>query len=166
LNHCSANNIKNEKRSCQEDRVDTSAPTTGVITVPTVINKNWVKLSLSGQDNQTASAKLRFSYSLNGGPKKILTGSTVIIRNLRNGANTLQVSALDEANNEDATPTVAQLNVKSIQRIITIPSTGGPSLIRIFDYLGNLLSQFHAFPAYRHLGGSIEVYRRSRMRTR
>jgi hypothetical protein len=157
LNHCSANNIKNEKRSCQEDRVDTSAPTTGVITVPTVINKNWVKLSLSGQDNQTASAKLRFSYSLNGGPKKILTGSTVIIRNLRNGANTLQVSALDEANNEDATPTVAQLNVKSIQRIITIPSTGGPSLIRIFDYLGNLLSQFHAFPAYRHLGGSIAL---------
>ncbi len=156
-NHCSASSIKNETRVCQENVPDTIAPDTSAITIAPVINQDWIKLTLGGKDNQTASGKLTFHYSLDGQSSQTATVSTVLLRHLTNGNHTISVSAVDEAGNEDRTPFTAQFTVKSIKRIITIPKSGGPSLVRIFDYQGKLLSQFHAFSAFRRLGGSLAL---------
>ncbi len=156
-NRCSLPGFKNETRVCQETTLDIVAPQTGNVVTSAILTKNWLTLTLTGTDNQTASNKLRFNYSHNGGLKKSLTGSTLTLRHLTNGPQTIAISAVDEANNEDASPTTIQFTVNATQRIITIPSSGGPSLVRVFDNQGALLSQFNAFSAWRRLGGSVAL---------
>jgi hypothetical protein len=136
---------------------DTTAPETNALTVPTVITQNWITLTLGGKDNQSASAKLRFTYSLNGAAKQTVNSTSLTLRHLSNGSQKIVISAVDEANNEDKSPVTIQFTVKNTERIITIPSSGGPSLVRVFDYQGQLLSQFQAFSSFQRNGGSLAL---------
>ncbi len=155
-NRCTSGTT-NEKRDCQQNLVDTAAPETNPVSVPTVISQNWITMQLQGKDNQSSSSKLRFKYSLNGAEKQFAVGTSLILRHLKNGPQRLVISAVDEANNEDATPVTIQFTVNAIQRIVTIPSTGGPSLVRVFDSEGRLLSQFQAFSSFQRFGGSVAL---------
>jgi len=81
--------------------------------------------TFSGTDNLTPPAQLRFAHSLDGAPfTPFSTTTTLTLTNLSSGSHTLQVKALDLAENEDPTPAEQTFTVTGLSLTITSPADG------------------------------------------
>src|SRR5438093_3370887 len=98
------------------DTLITSGPS-GTQTSPTA--------TFTGTDNLTPPATLRFAHSLDGAPfTPFSTTTTLTLTNLSSGSHTLQVKALDLAENEDPTPAEQTFTVTGLSLTITSPANG------------------------------------------
>jgi len=136
---------------------DTVAPDTGSLTVDPIMYTNVVRLALSGSDDQTPVANLRFHYRLDGGPTRVVPrGSPLTLRQLANGAHTVVVQAVDEADNTDSTPSTAVFTVRNVLSIVVGKNGRVSTDIRTFDYQGKQRTKFTAFPGLK-TGVSVAV---------
>ena len=98
------------------DTLITSGPS-GTQTSPTA--------TFTGTDNLTPPAQLRFAHSLDGAPfTPFSTTTTLTLTNLSSGSHTLQIKALDLAENEDPTPAEQTFTVTGLSLTITSPADG------------------------------------------
>ena len=155
-NNCAGSTTRLEARDCIDEAPDSTAPDTTITGLGSTINTDHVTVTLNGTDNKSAVAALKFDYQLDEGATA-LSGVTLNLRNLTNGAHKLTVWAIDEAGNKDLTPAVANFTVNASIQIVTIPQSGGASLFRVFDDQGRLISQFNPFPAWHRWGGSVAI---------
>jgi|GEM_PF-3027593 len=136
---------------------DLTPPETTVPTVDPTIYSDVVQLALSGRDNVTTPANLRFTYRVDGGQARVApAGPILLVRDLGNGEHSVIVQSIDEAGNADPTPATITFTVKKVLSIVTAPRGRAPTDVRTFDYLGRLRSRFTAFPGL-STGASVAV---------
>ena len=134
---------------------DTTAPETDQPTVTSIQYTSALNITLSGSDDESTVADLRFFYQLDDDPKQLVNGRVLALRRLTNGNHRIRLSAVDAAGHEDSSPAELAVTTRAVSRILTIPRASAPSLVRIFDYQGRLLRQFEAFPSRNRWGGSV-----------
>jgi probable HAF family extracellular repeat protein len=122
--------------------VDATAPNTTLTAMPPALSaSSSATFSFTGTDNLTAAASLVFQVSLDGGAwtaaisPKNYTG-------LANGSHTLQVRALDQAGNIDATPASYTWTVNTTVPVDTTitakPVLFSPSTSASFSFTSNV----------------------------
>jgi hypothetical protein len=67
------------------------------------------------------------------------------------------ISAVDENSNQDPTPVTRSFTVRNVLSIVTAPKEKADTIVRTYDYLGKLRSQFRPFPATTRWGASVDV---------
>ncbi|MFH0874042.1 MAG: family 16 glycoside hydrolase [Candidatus Komeilibacteria bacterium] len=156
VSSCGATADTTLTRDCLSDTAaDIISPETYISQA--AVQGDTASILVYASDNQTPSASLKLFCRVDRTEEtQCPTGQRVILRNLANGRHIIHISSLDAAGNKDLTPAEAIITVTNLQQIITIPKSG-PSLVRIFDNLGRLLSQFYAFAAWHKWGGSVGV---------
>src|SRR5215212_5572737 len=94
-------------------RRDTTPPDTSITGGPSgTINETSATFTFTGSDNVTSTAKLRYSYNLDGGAWSTPSTSTsASLTGLGAGAHTFNVRAVDQANNVDPTPASRSFSV-------------------------------------------------------
>lgn len=136
---------------------DLTPPETSAPTVDPTIYSDVAQLALSGSDNVTTPANLRFTYRVDGGQARVApAGPTLLVRGLSNAQHSVALQAIDEAGNADPTPATISFTVKNVLSIVTAPRGRAPTEVRAFDYLGRLRSRFTAFPGL-STGASVAV---------
>ena len=87
---------------------DTTPPATQILSGPAngaTVCGNSVTLTVTGTDNQTPTASLRYEYSLDGAaftaPRR---STTITLMGLADGPHTVKVAAVDQAGNVDPNP--------------------------------------------------------------
>lgn len=136
---------------------DLTPPETSAPIVDPIIYSDVAQLGLSGSDNVTTPANLRFTYRVDGGQARVApAGPTLLVRGLSNAQHSVALQAIDEAGNTDPTPATISFTVKNVLSIVTAPRGRAPTEVRAFDYLGRLRSRFTAFPGL-STGASVAV---------
>jgi hypothetical protein len=148
-----------EERLCAAGGTgDTRPPETTIGSIPSVVNSGVVKVTLGGSDNVTKKENLRYYYRLDDQAQRVAPkASTLTIRNLTNGPHKLVISAVDENSNQDPTPVTRSFTVRNVLSIVTAPKEKADTIVRTYDYLGKLRSQFRPFPATTRWGASVDV---------
>lgn len=137
---------------------DNVEPTTSLGATATSITTGVLRVPLGGKDNVTATSALRYYYQLDDQPRRVaVKGSTLTVRHLSNGEHTLSISAVDESGNEDPTPAVRKFQVSNVLSIVTAPRIKADTVVRTYDYLGRLRTQFRPFPYTTRWGASVAV---------
>jgi hypothetical protein len=108
--------------------VDTTAPETGFDQQPTAItNSPDASFVFTGSDLVTATASLRYEYSLDGGAYTPADGNSLSLTGLVDGSHTLLVRATDAAGNTDMTPAAFTWTVDTAAPVTTLSRSVAPN---------------------------------------
>ncbi len=138
--------------------VDSVAPNTVLTAAPTapvttsVFHFTWV-----GNDDQTSSAGLQFSYQLDQQPWTSWTGSTsVTLHGLLSGTHTFAVRSRDNSGNVDPSPSKVTFTVKLISKVV-VSQESGSTQVAILNSAGKSLKTFNAFETSFKGGVRVQV---------
>lgn len=152
-NNCGTiTNKPKEMQDCTEGQAtggpeDTIAPNATIVKGPTgIINSRMVTFSWQGNDDQTSSDELVYSYKFDDNSwTSFFSATSITFKNLKNGQHSFKVKAMDRAGNEDPSSAEVYFSVQARTFIVVGTNYGSSPQVRVFTPQGKILSQFFAY---------------------